>query len=337
VLVFNSYLSPKAAYSVYLILSTFGHFMVKTCLIIVFNHRYDKNIPVLEKIYAGRFSHIYFLVPFYNGDHPRVIPVYESSNYFQSFLAQGYHRFFNEEFSHYLFLGDDCILNPSINESNVLEQTGLAVGADFIPGFNEFTTTKGLAWWHTFKGIDFFNNRKGAEIRNELPSREEAVKKFAQHGLQVRPLSMANIFGTQRPSNVKWSEYWLMKQFRFHFLWKAFKKKGKIELPYPIVGSYADIVIVTKESITDFCRYCGIMASAGLFVEIAIPTAMVLTAKKIMQEKELRLHGTAFWTTAEVEAIEKANQKSLTTLLRNFPVNQLFSHPVKLSKWNNDL
>src|SRR5882672_7140544 len=138
--------------------------MVKACLIIVFNHRYDKNIPVLEKIYSGRFSHIYFLVPFYNGDHPNVIPVYESSHYFQSFFAQGYSRFFSEEFTHYIFLGDDCILHPSINENNILQQTGLAAGADFIPGLIEFhTIKKEQPWWHTFKGIDFFTNRKGAE------------------------------------------------------------------------------------------------------------------------------------------------------------------------------
>ncbi|HTD94780.1 MAG TPA: hypothetical protein VK644_13240, partial [Chitinophagaceae bacterium] len=111
---------------IYPFLSTFGDFMVNACLVIVFNHRYDKNIPVLERMYSGRFRHIYFLVPFYDGAHPNVIPVYESSNFFQSYFAQGFHRFFREEFTHYIFLGDDCVLNPSITESNVLEQTGLA-------------------------------------------------------------------------------------------------------------------------------------------------------------------------------------------------------------------
>ena len=111
--------------------------MAKACLIIVFNHRYDKNIPVLEKIYSSNFSTIYFLVPFYNGEHPNVIPVYESSNFFQSFFAQGYARFFNEKFTHYIFTGDDCILNPSVNENNFLEQTGLPERTDLISGLIE--------------------------------------------------------------------------------------------------------------------------------------------------------------------------------------------------------
>ena len=130
--------------------------MTKACLIIVFNHRYDKNIQVLEKMYASRFSNIFFLVPFYNGNHPNAIPVYESSYYFQSFFAQGYNRFFKEEFTHYLFAGDDCLLNSSVNENNFLEKTGLQEGADFIPGFIEFHKLKEGGWWHTKKAIDFF-------------------------------------------------------------------------------------------------------------------------------------------------------------------------------------
>lgn len=311
--------------------------MVKTCLVIVFNHRYDKNIPVLEKMYAGRFSHIRFLVPFYNGDRADVIPVYESSHYFQSFFAQGYTRFFREEFSHYLFIGDDCILHPSINETNCLEKTGLEPGADFIPSLNEFRTEKGKSWWHTFKGIDFFNNRKGAEIARELPSREEAVTRFKQHGLDVRPLTRANIFGTATPPHHKSWQYWLFKQYHFRFKWKKYTRNGKVELPYPITGSYSDILIVTKESIYDFCRYCGIMGAAGLFVEIAIPTALVLCSKKIMQEQDLTLKGLALWTPEEISAVETKYNKSLAGLMAGFPADQLFYHPIKLSKWNNDL
>lgn len=309
--------------------------MTKACLIIVFNHRYDKNIPVLEKMYTKRFSNIFFLVPFYNGSHPNVIPVYESSNYFQSFFAQGYPRFFKEEFTHYIFTGDDCILNPDIDESNVLDKTGVPAGADFIPGIFSFQNIQ-EAWWHTHKGIDFFKNRKGAEIQNELPSREEAVRRFNQHGLEVTPISKSNIFGTKKPKGAQSLRYWLFKQY--HWLgWKRFKKNGKIELPYPVAGSYSDVLIVTKDSIYDFCRYCGIMAAAGLFVEIAIPTALLLSSRSIVQEKDSLLKGKALWSPLEIEAVEKEYHKSLSSLLAGFPAGQLFYHPIKLSKWQNDL
>jgi hypothetical protein len=311
--------------------------MAEPCLIIIFNHRYDKNIPVLEKIYSSRFSHIYFLVPFYKGSHPRVIPVYESSYYFQSYFAQGYHRFFHEYFTHYIFCGDDCLLNPSVNEKNFLEQTGLPAGADFIPGLMEFHTLKEGGWWHTKKAVDFFHNREGAEIEKELPSRQEALQRFNQHGVTIQPLTSKNIFGNKRIPFLRWWQSWIYKQFFLRVKWKNYRRKGKIELPYPAVGSYSDIFIVTGESITDFCHYSGIMASAGLFVEVAIPTALLLSSKKIVQEKDLRLKGKALWSAEEVEAVEKEFNRSLALLMKDFPADQLYFHPVKLSKWNNDL
>lgn len=311
--------------------------MVNTCLVIVFNHRYDKNIPVLEKMYADRFRHIRFLVPFYNGSNPNVIPVYESSNYFQSYFAQGFSRFFDPSFTHYIFIGDDCLLHPSINEHNVLEQTGLAPGADFLPQLNKFQSTSGLTWWHTFKGIDFFHNRKGAEIARELPARDEAIARFKKHGVDTIPLSMTNIFGTKTPPGKKALEYWLFKQYHFRYKWKKYRKGAYIELPYPIAGSYSDILIITSDTVTDFCRYCGIMAAAGLFVEIAIPTALLLSARQIMLEDQLHLQGKALWTPEEILGVEKQFNNSLKALLEGFPANQLYYHPVKLSKWKNDL
>ena len=315
----------------------FWPLMSKACLVIVFNHRYDKNIPVLERIYHNRFSRIYFLVPFYNGNNPNVIPVYESSNFFQSFFAQGFHRFYNDDCTHYIFTGDDCLLTPAITENNFPEEMGLPPEADLISGFIELHKLSGYAWWHTYKAVDFFNNRKGAEIRRELPSYEDAVKKFNQHGIEVQPLSKANIFGTKTPAGKNKLAYWAFKQYHLNYKWKQYRKRGKIQLPYPVAGSYSDVLIVTNESIRDFCRYCGIMAAVGLFVELAIPTALLLASNKIVQEKDIHLRGKALWTPAEVGEVESRFDRSLSRLLKEFPRDQLYYHPIKLSKWNNDL
>lgn len=311
--------------------------MIKPCLIIEFNHRYDKNIPALRKFYASRFTHIYFLVPFYDGNDPDVIAVYESSYYFQSFFAQGYQRFFREDLTHYIFMADDCLLNPSINENNFLEQTGLPADTDLIPGFIEFHKLKKEVWGDTERAIDFFHNRKGAEVRNELPSYEEAVQRFSNHGLESQALTRRNIFGNAKIKLWKGWRSELRKQFLLRFKWKQYRKNGKIELPYPAVASYSDLLIITKQTITDFCRYCGILAAVGLFAEIAIPTALVLTSKKIIQEKDLKLQGTTTWSPEIIETLEKKFDRSLSKLMNDFPADQLYLHPIKLSKWNNDL
>jgi len=51
----------------------------------------------------------------------------------------------------------------------------------------------------------------------------------------------------------------------------------------------------------------------------------------------LKLHGKALCSPEEVEAVEKTFNKSLSQLMKGFPPGQLYFHPVKLSKWNNDL
>jgi hypothetical protein len=79
------------------------------------------------------------------------------------------------------------------------------------------------------------------------------------------------------------------------------------------------------------------MAAAGLFVELAIPTALLLASKKISEEKDLHLKGKALWSAAEVEEVENRYQKSMLALVQGFPAGQLYYHPVKLSKWKNDL
>ncbi|HLG39839.1 MAG TPA: hypothetical protein VI461_09230, partial [Chitinophagaceae bacterium] len=189
----------------------------------------------------------------------------------------------------------------------------------------------------TKKAIDFFHNREGSEVEKELPSKEEALKRFKKHGISIAPLTKENIFGTKKIPFLRWWQSWMYKQFFLRVKWKPYRKNGKIELPYPAAGSYSDIFIITKESIHDFCRYCGIFASIGLFVEIAIPTALLLSSQRIMQEKDLTMQGKALWSPEEVDAVEKTYNKSLTSLMNNFPSDQLYFHPIKLSKWNNDL
>ena len=97
----------------------------RVCLVIVFNHRYDKNIKRLREIYAGKFSNIMFLVPFYDGADKDVCPVYESSFQFQGYLIQAFGKLSKMDVDYYMFIGDDLILNPQINESNFVDYFAL--------------------------------------------------------------------------------------------------------------------------------------------------------------------------------------------------------------------
>ena len=126
----------------------------KLALLVVYNHRYDKNIPVIDKIYQNRFSHVFHLVPFYDGEQENVIPVYDSSHRFQNYIAQAYPHLRNKGFTHYLVVADDMLLNPRINENSLWEQTGLDIHDCYISRISIIQTRKHF-WTHSVKALKY--------------------------------------------------------------------------------------------------------------------------------------------------------------------------------------
>jgi len=308
--------------------------MKKVALIIIYNHQYNKNIDILEQIYKDRFSNIYHLVPFYNGEKQNVIPVYECSYYFQGYISQGFKSYFKEDYTHYFFVADDLLLNPIINEINYSEHLKLNSNTCFIPGF--ITLHARSEWWarvgEAFRwSIDF----SGVEAKNQLPDYEKALKKFQQFDLTIKPLRFNQIWKT--PSSMKDFGKIIFRDRRYflRYLKNKFTKK-RYSLSYPIVGSYSDIFVVSSESIKLFCHYCGVFAATKLFVEVALPTSLVLSAKEIVTENDLKLQGKALWTKEQHQELEKY-ESSLKQLLVEFPTNYLYLHPIKLSKWNTKI
>lgn len=312
--------------------------MNKVALIIIYNHQYNRNIEILERIYKDRFSNIYHLVPFYNGEKQNVIPVYECSYYFQGYISQGFKSYFKEDYTHYFFIADDLILKPIINENNYSEHFKLKPNSCFIPGF---ITLHEVEWWPRVREAFRWNiNFPGVEAKNQLPEYDKALQKFQQHNLEIKPIRFNQIWKTPtsfggwvRPLTSRHIFSHGLKILRF-FISKLTRKK--YSLPYPIVGSYSDICIVSSETIKQFSHYCGVFSVTKLFVEVALPTSLILSAKEIITEKNLKFQGKALWTQEQYKELDKYDS-SLNKLLVEFPSNYLYLHPIKLSKWNTEL
>jgi hypothetical protein len=332
----------------------------KVALIIVFNHRFDQNIQVLENLYRDRFSSIYYLVPFYDGDHPNVIPVYENSFYFQGYLSQGFKHYFKEDYAHYFFVADDMILNPAINEDTYQAFFHLEADSCFIPEIFNLTnfsntdtllvhphrgvrerirsgTAKRFTWWRTVEAIYYSPQKKGVENTKEIPSYEVAARVLEKHGYPMQPLQHTDLYGevklSARPRDIKRMIAYLLKQ-------KVVKKK--YSLNYPVVASYSDLVIVSAAAIKKFIHYCGVFAATELFVELAIPTALLLSADNVLTEPAIGKRGLIYWPYSDEEkaAYEAEMQKynyNLQRLLQDFPSDKLYMHPVKLSKWKQGM
>ena len=310
--------------------------MDKVALIIIYNHQFNNNIEILERIYKDRFANIYHLVPFYNGGKPNVIPVYECSYYFQGYVSQGFKSYFKDEYEHYFFVADDMILNPVINETNYKQHLKLKIETSFIPSIDslhELQTPED--WWMRTEDAYRWNiNRKGVEATTQLPEYNLALEKFKKLGLSFQPLRFNQIWKT--PSTIR-DFRTMLKEDSFYYLRRFINllSRKTYNLPYPLVGSYSDIFVVSGQSIKDFCHYCGVFAATELFVELAIPTALVLSSNEIITESELALQGKCLWREAVQELAVYEN--SLQKLTAEFPINYLYLHPIKLSKWNTKL
>lgn len=298
-------------------------------LIVVFNHRFDKNLPYLRTLYNGKFQNVFFLVPFYDGFDEDVIPVYYPSNCFQGFFQTAYQHLVKYEFDYWFVVADDMLVNPKLDETNVISSLCLSTNDSFIPAIQNFTPS--VTWPHTRNALSLKLDTRFLESRKELPSTEEWYTKLLSFNLQPFGVSFDNVYGPLEDDSFLQNVALFGKRYLADI---ERKKNGDIvHLEYPLCFGYSDIFAIGKDSLERFCHYCGVFAAAGLFVEIAIPTALVLATKGTIRfEKDIEYSGKALWGSDVTNFFHKYD-RSLKDLISDFPSTFLYLHPVKLSQW----
>jgi hypothetical protein len=297
------------------------------CFCIVFNHRFDANVPKLERIYKDRFDTLFFLMPLYTGANRQVLTVYENSVFFQGFFAQAFERLFAERYSHYVFIADDLILHPRLNAANLLDELGLTGDAAYIKSLTALADQTFKWPWqlgilNTVLNPEFVRTA----LAQELPSAEEAHARCRAHGVQVRDLA--------------WSDLRALRGSGYKAYLRAisflFSNRNNLSIPYPYVAGYSDFLIVPKHAIRQFCRYCGVFAAMNLFVEVAAPTALALACDRIVVEKDTKWRGREIWSEREISGFYAEHDNDLQRVLASYDDNQLYVHPLKLSKLKID-
>lgn len=287
--------------------------MIKPALVIIYNHQYNKNIEPLEKLYSERFSRIFHLVPFYEGKKHNVIPVYENSFYFQGYVAQAWNVLKKSDCDDFIFIGDDLLVNPFVNESNYRLQLGIDENTSFIPELLEFHH-RSRFWWRCKDAVEWVPYLKGLEVEGMLPSVDEAMRHYARHSLSPSPIPAYLVNPNYKKNDVNGQKLLQMK--------------------YPLIGSYSDIFAAPRAVMDKFSHYCGIFAAMRLFVEVAIPSALAMASPKITSEAQTVLKGQVLGNQQEPVFLAPYGS-SLSKLLNNFPDKTLYIHPVKLSRWKD--
>lgn len=295
----------------------------KTGLVVIFNHRYEDNLPKLRKIYGSRFSEIRFLMPFYGGEEPDVISVYDTLYCFQGFIAQAYTRLTEMEADYFLFIGDDLVINTKIDEWNAAEKLGLSEEKEiFHFGCPELNRKGGFEWPHMRNSSEPFYV-SGMLWQNELPSKEEAFRRFEEFTGKAYP----GFYSDELFHGCGCSEE--EKELFYK------RNGGTREVPYPMARGYSDMFAVKRSSLKKISHIFGIFAAMNMFVEIAVPTAVVLTVKRSnvsSLENTVFDYEMLFWGEDRFDA-EKKYESNVSYLLEHFPEECLCIHPVKLSRW----
>jgi len=286
---------------------------MKVCLVVIYNHQYNRNIKIINSIYGGKFSKIIHLMPFYDGEPAEdVITVYESSWSYQGFIAQGCDRFIKKEYDYYLFLGDDCILNPKITEDSLCNYFELSENSAYIKRLEALSYKKGML---IFPKLDLCISQKGIGRCSESDENN--------HFAYIKRAGRGRVLENTREFKI---QNYIPSKERIKKIYKEHQIEVDKYAP-PLLLSFSDLVICPKNGIKDFCRLCGAFAAVNLHVEMAIPTALAITYKKIVTEEDLKKHGK--YGLQNHKNTEIRNVKNVALLFND---NILFVHPIKLSK-----
>ena len=195
-----------------------------------------------------------------------------------------------------------------------------------------------------------------------LPSRKEAIQAFKKYDLHTEHVALQGLTEAQSRKTLKryglrmcyratqgnglaakpFIKLWAQRLFKLYtipamivYLLTGKDSYRPEKLDYPLARGFSDIVLVPPQNINKFARFCGCFAKAKLFVEIAIPTSLVLAQAKIRQKKDLDLnayeHG---W--AGPPPLPPGKCKNLSSIVKNWPKEYLYIHPIKLSQLEED-
>ncbi len=319
---------------------------MKCDLVIIFNHQYEGNIPLLESYYQGRFNHIWHLSPFSRGKEKNIISVHDGSFTFQSFVAQAWRTLRESNADYYLFVSDDLLLDPQIHQGNIREHLSLQQDGAFISQLIDLSSgefNRGLLEVKRMRrqelhGLEYQQQLPDPGtarqlIRRHVPLRSERIRSYHPYGARyTRPL-LENL-------GRNWQKFkdntWHRKEQVRHFL-------RPVTMPYPVIGGNADIFAVPASRMDEFAHLCGVFAAMRVFVELAIPTALAMSCEHISTEKTTRRKGlnyAAIWKESEIlkrravlDAVESATGCQLDLLQDHWPASYLYLHPLKLSNW----
>lgn len=158
--------------------------MKKICVLVIYNHNYEKNIEKVREILGKSFSHVYQIMPFYQGTEPDIISVYENSYRFSGYITQALAKIPNvDSYTHFLVTADDIILHPDLNDDNIIEKLELDDETAYITSADMMNDKRIYTWSRcAYSYYNMLRLAPSCEPWKHLPSTEQARELCRLHG-----------------------------------------------------------------------------------------------------------------------------------------------------------
>jgi hypothetical protein len=303
---------------------------MKTALCLFFNYPFERNIPVLEELYAGTFDSIVHIQPMLCSERKNVNTVYRAAFNFGGFFSDS--RSFLEalDADYYIFAGDDCIINTRLFHEN-FEKTFLKENKQisaFIPQLLKFSNGNEWKSPHKINTLARFVNGYGLydqrieDWNNFLPDPQiikEAAKRLGVYSETLHQPSEEDVHR--------------LTPGQREVLNRLMGNKLEAPLPYPLVYAVSDFFILSRQQLSLFCHNVGLLATMNAFPEVSVPTALLSLPGPISQAKDLHLKFEWTWgRNREVEHFVPTSIDEVRNFIAQMGENTLFRHPIKLSK-----
>lgn len=301
----------------------------RICLCVMMNHPFPAILPLIRRIYAGRFTHLRFLIPFERMEDKDVITVYRGSYSHAAYLADARAELDKLDFEYLFVIHDDVIMNPRLSEDTFLSTfDGIGPDDGFIPEIGGSPSNFGGWIWNSAfapqllfpKSLLFGTGIERANISRYLPSAERLEQAMSGQGIThtrsitfnsgqmddiARTPSRVLLHGLAEPLredeeaqalenealDVQTRLVALIGATLRHMRLTHGEDSSTVELPFPVAaaGYFTDFYILPRSGFADFAHHMGVAGAANLFVEIIAPSILSACCSKLWTARELGL------------------------------------------------
>ena len=305
---------------------------MKTTLCVMFNHPYVKNIPLIRQMLCPSFDSVVFVIPYTVSSDEDVVTSYRGSYGFHGYVVDVAEKLLQSDTDYFFFMQDDVVLNPHLRGDILVEKLRLKDGGAFIPAFRplagelrDWDWTLAAIWKILFP----MNRMNGSGAEQWLAALPDAEQNFSRlrtkYGFNFQPVtfdrSNRHVFHGIVPDPYHSTSIY---RAACEGLFEAVDGRSSFRLPYPFCYGMSDFFAVDRETLIEMLHPLGVFSAAGLFVETAIPTAIAVAARRVMQCADVGL--VANWLWGDRQALDVDYVK------KQFEDNLLLVHPVKISQ-----